>query len=306
MHPERPGAALFGHHLAVIISVGPLGHQNLALGVACGKVGVGVGHGGHACIGAGELKIVEVGGEDDVILHHSHRFGEALGAVGGSIGLTDLDAAFHRDDGGGLSGGCGSRVGGGFFGQLHTQCGGNGLPDGLGGHRGTCNAVDGGAVGGHDLLGQLFQCSAADALGLLCTFQLAVGNGAVGIHGQGGGDSTAKAFGRAGLSHTGSGGAAAAAAGGQRDANNEAHGHGSAQFADDLLFHGSFLQRKIGLCSVPRKGHIFSRMFTKDNIFCDVLSRDFSTYFVKNDKLVSICDADGIRSERTVYAVSNS
>ena len=24
--------------------------------------------------------------------------------------------------------------------------------------------------------------------------------------------------------------------------------------------------------SVPRKGHIFSRMFTKDNIFCDVLS----------------------------------
>ena len=47
-------------------------------------------------------------------------------------------------------------------------------------------------------------------------------------------------------------------------------------------------------------------MFTKDNIFCEVLSRDFSTYFVKNDKLVSICDADGIRSERTVYAVSNS
>ena len=98
----------------------------------------------------------------------------------------------------------------------------------------------------------------------------------------------------------------AAAAGGQRDANNEAHGHGSAQFADDLLFHGSFLQRKIGLCSVPRKGHTFSRMFTKDNIFCEVPSRDFSTYFVKNDKLVSICDADGIRSERTVYAVSNS
>ena len=152
-----------------------------------------------------------------------------------------------------------------------------------------------GAVGGHDLLGQLFQCSAADALGLLCAFQFAVGNGAVGIHGQGGGDSTAKAFGRAGLSHTGSGGAAAAAAGGQRDANNEAHGHGSAQFADDLLFHGSFLQRKIGLCSVPRKCHIFSRMFTKDNIFCEVLSRDFSTYFVKNDKLVSICDADGIK-----------
>ena len=56
----------------------------------------------------------------------------------------------------------------------------------------------------------------------------------------------------------------------------------------DLLFHGSFLQRKIGLCSVPRKCHIFSRMFTKDNIFCEVLSRDFSTYFVKNDKLVSI------------------
>lgn len=158
----------------------------------------------------------------------------------------------------------------------------------LGGHRGTGNAVDGGAVGGHDLLGQLFQCSAADALGLLCAFQLAVGNGAVGIHGQGGGDSTAKAFGRAGLSHTGSGGAAAAAAGGQRDANNEAHGHGSAQFADDLLFHGSFLQRKIGLCSAPRKGHTFSRMFTKDNIFCEVLSRDFVTYFVKNDKLVSI------------------
>ena len=97
-----------------------------------------------------------------------------------------------------------------------------------------------------------------------------------------------------------------AAAGGQRDANNEAHGHGSAQFADDLLFHGSFLQRKIGFCSAPRKGHTFSRMFTKDNIFCEVLSRDFSTYFVKNDKLVSICDADGIRSERTVYAVSNS
>ena len=226
------------------------------------------------------------------------RFGEALGAVGGSIGLTDLDAAFHRDDGGGLSGGCGSRVGGGLFGQLHTQCGGNSLPDGLGGHRGTGNAVDGGAVGGHDLLGQLFQCSAADALGLLCAFQLAVGNGAVGIHGQGGGDSTAKAFGRAGLSHTSGGGAAAAAAGGQRDANNEAHGHGSAQFADDLLFHGSFLQRKIGLCSVHRKGHIFSRMFTKDNIFCEVLSRDFSTYFVKNDKLVSICDADGIKKSR--------
>ena len=33
--------------------------------------------------------------------------------------------------------------------------------------RGTGNAVDGGAGGGHDLLGQLFQCSAADALGLL-------------------------------------------------------------------------------------------------------------------------------------------
>ena len=165
-------------------------------------------------------------------------------------------------------------------------------------HRGTCNAVDGGAVGGHDLLGQLFQCSAADALGLLCTFQFAVGNGAVGIHGQGGSDSAAKAVGRAGLGRAGSGGAAAAA-GGQRDANNEAHGHGSAQFADDLLFHGSFLQRKIGLCSVPRKGHIFSRMFTKDNIFCEVLSRDFSTYFVKNDKLVSICDADGIKKPET-------
>ena len=219
--------------------------------------------------------------------------------MGGSISLTDLDAAFHRDDGGGLSGGCGSRVGGGFFGQLHAQCGGNRLPNGLGGHRGTGNAVDGGAVSGHDLLGQLFQCSAADALGLLCTFQLAVGNGAVGIHGQGGGDSTAKAVGRAGLSHTGSGGAAAAAAGGQRDANNEAHGHGSAQFANDLLFHGSFLQRKIGLCSAPRKGHTFSRVFTKDTIFCGVLSRDFGTYFVENDKLVSIYDADGIKKPET-------
>jgi hypothetical protein len=36
------------------------------------------------------------------------------------------------------------------------------------------------------------------------------------------------------------------------------------------------------LCSVPRKGHIFSRMFTKDNIFCEMLSRDFSTYFVSS------------------------
>ena len=36
-------------------------------------------------------------------------------------------------------------------------------------------------------------------------------------------------------------------------------------------------------------------MFTKDNIFCEALSRDFSTYFVKNDKLVSICDAEGIK-----------
>ena len=33
---------------------------------------------------------------------------------------------------------------------------------------------------------------------------------------------------------------------------------------------------------------LFRSMFTKDNIFCEVLSRDFVTYFVKNDKLVSI------------------
>ena len=31
------GAALFSHHLAVIIGVGPLGHQHLALGVPAAK-----------------------------------------------------------------------------------------------------------------------------------------------------------------------------------------------------------------------------------------------------------------------------
>ena len=180
---------------------------------------------------------------------------------------------------------------------LDAACGG--LLDGVGGDGSAGDVVDLGALSSHQGVLQGGGCHAADALGLLCTFQLAVGNGAVGIHGQGGGDSTAKAFCRAGLSHTGSGGAAAAAAGGQRDANNEAHGHGSAQFADDLLFHGSFLQRKIGFCSAPRKGHTFSRMFTKNNIFCKVLSRDFGTYFVKKDKLVSICDADSIKKPET-------
>ena len=34
-------------------------------------------------------------------------------------------------------------------------------------------------------------------------------------------------------------------------------------------------------------------------IFCEALSRDFGTSFVKNDKLVSICDADGIKKPET-------
>ncbi|EDP22896.1 hypothetical protein FAEPRAM212_00318 [Faecalibacterium prausnitzii M21/2] len=53
------------------------------------------------------------------------------------------------------------------------------------------------------------------------------------------------------------------------------------------------------MCSVPRKGHIFSRMFTKDNIFCEVLSRDFSTYFVKND--ITVFDETIFVSSMTLY-----
>ena len=64
----------------------PLGAQDLALGVVGAKVGVAVGHAGHAVGGAHELQVVEVAQDDVLTVGEGGGQGEALGAVGGAVG----------------------------------------------------------------------------------------------------------------------------------------------------------------------------------------------------------------------------
>ena len=111
----------------------------------------------------------------------------------------------------------------------------------VGGEGCTGHAVDLGAVGSHNLLSQLLQSGTADALGLACALQLAVGDSAVSFHSQGGNDVAAKALAGAGLGNAGSsGGLGLAAAGHQRGTHNEAHGHSSGQLTNGLVLHSSF------------------------------------------------------------------
>lgn len=87
-----------------------------------------------------------------------------------------------------------------------SQSGRNSVLHAVGGEGCTGHAVDLGAVGSHNLLSQLLQSGTADALGLACALQLAVGDSAVSFHSQGGNDVAAKALAGAGLGNAGSSG----------------------------------------------------------------------------------------------------
>ena len=110
---DGDGGAGLGHVLAVVGGVLTLGGQDLALGDVGAEVGVAVGHAGHIVAGVKELELVDVSGDDHVVLDGGHRIGEAAGTVGGGVGLADLQAALDLDVLGGLGGLGGSLRGSG-------------------------------------------------------------------------------------------------------------------------------------------------------------------------------------------------